>query len=92
MRLTMVCSLATVLLGFPALGADAPKPYSSPYAVKFQHSEKELLKDILESERGDPEAQSRIPFEEWVGAIGGVNPLILDSTGTGHKDSRANPD
>ena len=65
MRLTMVYSLATALLVFPALGADAPKPYSSPYAVKFQHSEKELLKDILDSERGDPKAQSRIPFDEW---------------------------
>ena len=44
---------------------DAPKAYVSPYSVKFKHSEKELLKDILDGERGDPKEQSKIPFDEW---------------------------
>jgi hypothetical protein len=44
---------------------DAPKPYSSPYSVKFRHSEEKLLKDILAGERGNPKLQSKIPFDEW---------------------------
>ena len=42
-----------------------PKHYTSPYSVKFRHPEKELLKDILEGERGDPKFQSKIPFDGW---------------------------
>ena len=44
---------------------DPPTTYSSPYPVKFRHSEKELLKDLLDSGRGDPKRQSKIPFDDW---------------------------
>jgi len=45
--------------------SDAPEPYTSPESVKLRHSEKELLQDLLDGERGDPERQSAIPFDEW---------------------------
>ncbi len=65
MRLTALYTITAILVGIPALRGDEAKPYTSPYAVEFQHSNRELLKDLLIEERGDPKKQSKIPADDW---------------------------
>ena len=41
------------------------KPYHSPYSVQFSFPVKELLGDILTGEKGKPENQSAVAFDQW---------------------------
>ena len=65
MRLTALYTIAAILLGIPTLRGDEAKPYTSPYAVEFQHSKRELLKDLFTGERGDPKKHSKISADDW---------------------------
>lgn len=65
-------SLIPLILGVLAAinltHADDPsdnKPYLSPYFVKYTIPEKELIGDLLDSDRGNPKLQSRIAYEDW---------------------------
>ncbi|WP_437205760.1 NlpC/P60 family protein [Planctomicrobium sp. SH664] len=45
--------------------AEEPGSYVSPYRVNFRGEREELVRDLLETERGNPRLEAEVPHLEW---------------------------